>query len=136
MAFAKFGGLEDFSTDKKCFICLGHYLAGLALLDSEILQYEPSLIAASIIFFARYTLKRKPWSKLLQDTSGYSPTQLRDCVCKLQQLTQEHWPWLIKMLPKGIPIKNIYVEEENCNVVSLVTSLKEFPDNYFERRYD
>ena len=43
--------------------CLSNYVAELSLLDYNMLQYTPSLTAASAIFLANYILSplQKPW---------------------------------------------------------------------------
>ncbi|RVW61377.1 G2/mitotic-specific cyclin C13-1 [Vitis vinifera] len=64
------------------FEALSWYLAELSLLDYGCLQFLPSMIAASSIFLARFTLEpnKHPWSLALQRYSGYKPSELKECV--------------------------------------------------------
>ncbi|KAL1813970.1 hypothetical protein DCAR_0626373 [Daucus carota subsp. sativus] len=67
---------------------LGYYLAELSLLDYECIKFLPSLVAASVIFLARFTIDSKvhPWSSALQLYSGYKPSDLKDSVLIIQDL--------------------------------------------------
>ncbi|KAL6346996.1 hypothetical protein AAG906_012247 [Vitis piasezkii] len=64
------------------FEALSWYLAELSLLDYGCLRFLPSMIAASSIFLARFTLEpnKHPWSLALQRYSGYKPSELKECV--------------------------------------------------------
>ncbi|XP_019196846.1 PREDICTED: cyclin-A1-4-like isoform X2 [Ipomoea nil] len=67
---------------------LASYLAELSLLAYDMLCYSPSLVAASAIFLARYTLtpSKKPWNSTLRHYTLYQPSDLRDCVMALHNL--------------------------------------------------
>ncbi|XP_010521286.1 PREDICTED: cyclin-A1-2 isoform X2 [Tarenaya hassleriana] len=71
--------------------CLASYLAELSLLDYAMLQYLPSLVAASAVFLARYILEpsRKPWNSTLGNYTLYSGKDLRDCVKDLLRLYRD-----------------------------------------------
>ncbi|VFQ78280.1 unnamed protein product [Cuscuta campestris] len=75
-----------FSTMEFEFLCC--FLAELSLLDYRCVQYLPSLIAASAIFLARFTIlpTLHPWSSALQQYTGYKPSELKDCVLALHQM--------------------------------------------------
>ncbi|GAB2270378.1 Cyclin-A1-1 [Dionaea muscipula] len=68
--------------------CLSNYIAELSLLEYDMLQYAPSLIAASAIFLAQYILAplRRPWNPTLRQYTLYDPSDLCDCVRALHEL--------------------------------------------------
>ncbi|GMH00940.1 hypothetical protein Nepgr_002779 [Nepenthes gracilis] len=68
--------------------CLSNYIAELSLLEYSMLQYFPSLVAASAIFLAQYILtpSKRPWNSTLQHYTLYEPSDLHDCVQALHQL--------------------------------------------------
>lgn len=52
----------------------------LTLLDTKMLKWRPSLIAASSIYLAKRILNRQyPWTQFLTDTTSYSERHMRDC---------------------------------------------------------
>ncbi|XP_074332046.1 G2/mitotic-specific cyclin S13-7-like isoform X2 [Apium graveolens] len=57
------------------------FLAELGLTHyTTVVTYCPSVIAASAVYAARYTLKKSPsWTDTLKHYTGYSEDQLRDC---------------------------------------------------------
>ncbi|KAM7252820.1 hypothetical protein ACFE04_025438 [Oxalis oulophora] len=67
---------------------LSYYLAELSLLEYRMLDYAPSLMAASTIFLARFMMspKRKPWNPTLQHYTLYEPSDLCGCVMELHRL--------------------------------------------------
>ncbi|GFY95972.1 similar to CYCLIN A3;4 [Actinidia rufa] len=73
---------EDYKTPNLELEFLGYYLAELSLLDYSCVKFLPSLVAASVIFLSRFTIRPKlhPWSSTLQNFSGYKPADLKDCV--------------------------------------------------------
>lgn len=56
-----------------------YFLAELGLMHySVIVMYTPSIIAASAVYAARYTLNKCPfWTETLNHYTGYSEVQLR-----------------------------------------------------------
>ncbi|KAF7816826.1 cyclin-A1-4-like [Senna tora] len=66
---------------------LADYLAELSLLEYSMLQYTPSLIAASATFLAQFILlpRKKPWNSTLRHYTSYQSWDLCDCVNAL------HW---------------------------------------------
>ncbi|KAF5792268.1 putative cyclin domain-containing protein [Helianthus annuus] len=67
---------------------LGYYLAELSLLEYGCLKFLPSMVAASVIFLSRFTLKPRahPWNPALEQLSGYKPSDLKECVQILHDL--------------------------------------------------
>ncbi|XVF64139.1 hypothetical protein PTKIN_Ptkin09bG0143700 [Pterospermum kingtungense] len=67
---------------------LGYYLAELSLLDYGCVKFLPSMIAASVIFLARFILKpkRHPWCSIMQQYSGYKASDLKECVLIIHDL--------------------------------------------------
>uniref|UniRef100_A0A6P4ATX8 B-like cyclin n=1 Tax=Ziziphus jujuba TaxID=326968 RepID=A0A6P4ATX8_ZIZJJ len=67
---------------------LGSYLAELSLLDYNCIKFLPSLVAASVIFLARFMTRPKihPWTSLLQQYSRYRPADLRECILIIHDL--------------------------------------------------
>ncbi|KAK6116268.1 hypothetical protein DH2020_049990 [Rehmannia glutinosa] len=97
---------------------LGYYLAELSLLDYVCVKFLPSLVAASVIFLARFTLqpKRHPWSSALQRQMGYKAADLKECVCILHDLQ------LSKRGGSLVAFK--------C--VSMISSPSEIPESFFD----
>ncbi|GMJ15331.1 Cyclin A3;1 [Hibiscus trionum] len=73
---------EDYKASSLRLEFLGYYLAELSLLDYGCVKFLPSMVAASVIFLARFIIKpnRHPWSSALQQYSGYKASDLKDCV--------------------------------------------------------
>ncbi|KAF8403706.1 hypothetical protein HHK36_011810 [Tetracentron sinense] len=56
------------------------FLAELGLMHYATIMYCPSMLAASAVYAARYTLNKSPlWSETLKLHTGYSELQLMDC---------------------------------------------------------
>ncbi|WOG98970.1 hypothetical protein DCAR_0418316 [Daucus carota subsp. sativus] len=79
---------ENPDVPKLKFEFLANYLAELSLLDYGCLEFVPSLIAASVTFLARFTIRPNvnPWSIALQKCSGYKSKDLKECVLLLHNL--------------------------------------------------
>ncbi|GKF62231.1 cyclin A1,1, partial [Tanacetum coccineum] len=60
-------------------------------LEYDMLQYAPSLVAASAIFLARYVQSplQKPWDSTLRHYTQYQPSDLSECVKALHALVCE-----------------------------------------------
>ncbi|XP_030950787.1 putative cyclin-A3-1 isoform X2 [Quercus lobata] len=67
---------------------LGYYLGELSLLDYNCVKFLPSLVAASVIFLAKFIIQPmiRPWCATLQQYSGYKPADLKDCVLIIHDL--------------------------------------------------
>ncbi|KAJ9549653.1 hypothetical protein OSB04_022196 [Centaurea solstitialis] len=67
---------------------LANYLAELTLIDYSFVKFLPSLIAASAIFLAKWTLDQDedPWNATLEHYTGYKVSELKVTVLALQDL--------------------------------------------------
>ncbi|GAB2261695.1 hypothetical protein Droror1_Dr00002692 [Drosera rotundifolia] len=67
---------------------LANYLAELTLIEYRFLKYLPSLIAASAVFLARWTLDQSshPWNPTLEYYTCYAPQDLKSLVPAMQEL--------------------------------------------------
>ncbi|KAM2544665.1 hypothetical protein TB1_016327 [Malus domestica] len=67
---------------------LANYLAELTLVEYSFLKFLPSLIAASAVFLARWTLNQSdhPWSPTLEHYTSYKTSQLKTTVVALEDL--------------------------------------------------
>ncbi|KAF8407004.1 hypothetical protein HHK36_006126 [Tetracentron sinense] len=67
---------------------LANYLAELTLVEYGFLKFLPSLIAASAVFLARWTLDQSghPWNPTLEHYTSYKASDLKTTVLALQDL--------------------------------------------------
>ncbi|XAR70921.1 hypothetical protein NMG60_11027963 [Bertholletia excelsa] len=67
---------------------LANYLAELTLVEYSFLKFLPSLIAASAVFLARWTLNQSdhPWNPTLEHYTSYVTSDLKCTVLLLQEL--------------------------------------------------
>ncbi|KAL0447484.1 UNVERIFIED_CONTAM: Cyclin-A2-2 [Sesamum latifolium] len=67
---------------------LANYLAELTLIEYSFLKFLPSLIAASAVFLARWTLNQSdhPWNPTLEHYTRYKTSDLKNTVLELQDL--------------------------------------------------
>ncbi|KAJ9168372.1 hypothetical protein P3X46_019907 [Hevea brasiliensis] len=67
---------------------LANYLAELTLVEYDFQKFLPSLIAASSVFLARWTLDQSdhPWGPTLEHYTSYSPSELKTTVLALEDL--------------------------------------------------
>ncbi|XP_022873165.1 putative cyclin-A3-1 [Olea europaea var. sylvestris] len=106
---------------------LGYYLAELSLLDYGCLKFLPSLVAASVVFLARFTLQPNlhPWSLVLQCQSGYKAADLKECVGILHDL---------QLSRKGsslVAVREKY-NQHKFKCVSALSLPAEVPESFFE----
>ncbi|KAK1312490.1 Cyclin-A3-1 [Acorus calamus] len=106
---------------------LSNYLAELSLLDYECVRFLPSMVAASAIFLARFTINPEvhPWSPALQNNTGYQPSVLKDCILAIHDLQ------LNRKESSLNAIKDKYVQQKFRGVAQL-SSPSEIPAAYFE----
>ncbi|KAL2505963.1 Cyclin-A3-2 [Abeliophyllum distichum] len=106
---------------------LGYYLAELSLLDYGCLKFLPSLVAASVVFLARFTLQPNlhPWSSVLQCQSGYKAADLKECVGILQDLQ------LSRRGGSLVAVREKY-NQHKFKFVSTLSSPSEVPESFFE----
>ena len=77
--------LKAAKADKKC----EHYaffLTELALINYKCIKYQSSLIATASVYAALRTLNKNAWPRALQQHSGYSENEVRDCATFLVDL--------------------------------------------------
>lgn len=79
---------------------LANYLSELTLVECEFLKFLPSLIAASAVFLARWTLDQSshPWNSTLEHYTSYKALDLKHTVFAMQEL---------QINSKGCPLKAI-----------------------------
>ncbi|KAI8550012.1 hypothetical protein RHMOL_Rhmol06G0070900 [Rhododendron molle] len=106
---------------------LGYYLAELSLLDYSCVKFLPSLVAASVMFLSRFTLRPKshPWNLALQQFSGYKPADLKECVLLLQDLQSS------KRGGSLVAVREKY-KQHKFKFVSTLSSHLEIPSSFFE----
>ncbi|KAJ0089627.1 hypothetical protein Patl1_12828 [Pistacia atlantica] len=67
---------------------LANYLAELTLVEYDFLKCLPSLVAASAVFLARWTLNQSehPWNPTLEHYTSYKASELKCTVLALEDL--------------------------------------------------
>ncbi|KAJ0061674.1 hypothetical protein NL108_005818 [Boleophthalmus pectinirostris] len=66
---------------------LAMYVSELSLLEIDpFLQYTPSIVAASAYCLANYTVSRSLWPSALQAFTGYTLSEIEDCLIDLHKL--------------------------------------------------
>ncbi|XP_038695641.1 cyclin-A2-2-like isoform X2 [Tripterygium wilfordii] len=67
---------------------LANYLAELTLLEYNFLKYLPSIVAASAVFLARWTVDQTdhPWNPTLEHYTSYKASELKPAVLELEDL--------------------------------------------------
>ncbi|KAL3616073.1 hypothetical protein CASFOL_040367 [Castilleja foliolosa] len=67
---------------------LANYLAELTLIDYNFLKFLPSIIAASAVFLAKWTLDQSehPWNPTLEYYTSHKTSELKSAVLELQDL--------------------------------------------------
>ncbi|XP_044471238.1 cyclin-A2-2-like isoform X2 [Mangifera indica] len=67
---------------------LANYLAELTLVEYDFLKFLPSLVAASAVFLARWTLNQSehPWNPTLEHYTRYKASELKCTVLALEDL--------------------------------------------------
>ncbi|KAL0704251.1 hypothetical protein Bca4012_070676 [Brassica carinata] len=88
--------------------CLASYLTELTLIDYHFLKFLPSVIAASAVFLAKWTLDQSnhPWNPTLEHYTTYKASDLKASVHALQDL---------QLNTKGCPLSAIrmkYMQEK------------------------
>ncbi|XP_072956235.1 cyclin-A3-1-like isoform X1 [Typha angustifolia] len=106
---------------------LGSYLAELSLLDYGCLKFLPSMVAASAVFVARFTMHPKvhPWGKKLQSCTGYKVSELKECIHAIHDL---------QVKKKGsclFAVRDKY-RQQKFRYASSMYPPKEIPAQYFD----
>nr|CAD1837880.1 unnamed protein product [Ananas comosus var. bracteatus] len=106
---------------------LGNYLAELSLVDYGCVRFLPSVIAASSVFLARFTInpRSQPWSLSLQTNTGYSASELRDCITAMRDLQLNRKCSTLKA------VKDKYKQHRFKSVSTLVPR-SEIPPSFFK----
>ncbi|XP_020243903.1 cyclin-A2-1-like isoform X2 [Asparagus officinalis] len=67
---------------------LANYLAELTLVEYSFIKFLPSVIAASAVFLARWTLEQSdhPWNSTLEHYTSYKASELKAAVLAMQEL--------------------------------------------------
>ncbi|RVX00102.1 putative cyclin-A3-1 [Vitis vinifera] len=105
----------------------GYYLAELSLLDYGCVKFLPSMVAASVIFLSRFTLRPKmhPWCSSLQHHSGYKPSELKECVLIIHDLQ------LSRRGGSLVAVREKY-KQHKFKCVATLSSPSVIPVSYFE----
>ncbi|CAH8388876.1 unnamed protein product [Eruca vesicaria subsp. sativa] len=98
---------------------LASYLTELTLIDYHFLKFLPSVIAASAVFLAKWTLDQSnhPWNPTLEHYTTYKASELKAAVHALQDLQRN---------TKGCPLSAIRTKykQEIFKSVAVLTSPK------------
>ncbi|KAL9257696.1 putative cyclin-A3-1 [Drosera capensis] len=107
------------------FLC--YYLAELGLLYYGCVKFQPSLIAAAVVFLANFTLNngRNPWTAALEYHSKYKASNLRECVLAIHDLQMS------KKRGSLVAIRDKY-KQHKFKCVSTLASPSEIPSHYFD----
>ncbi|RDX89049.1 putative cyclin-A3-1, partial [Mucuna pruriens] len=118
---------ENQKTPNLQFEYLGSYLGELSLLEYDCLRFLPSIVAASVIFLARFIITPEvhPWSCSLRECSGYKPAELKECVLILHDL------YLSKRAAYFQAVRDKY-KQLKFQYVANLPSPKCVPTDYFE----
>ncbi|XP_048591669.1 cyclin-A2-4-like [Brassica napus] len=104
---------------------LANYLTELTLVECEFLKFLPSVIAASAVFLAKWTMNQSshPWNATLEHYTTYKASDLKACVQALQEL---------QLNTKGCPLNSIRMKykQDKFKSVAVFTS-PELPDRLF-----
>lgn len=97
--------------------CLASYLTELTLIDYHFLKFLPSVIAASAVFLAKWTLDQSnhPWNATLEHYTTYKASDLKASVHALQDL---------QLNTKGCPLSAVrmkYRQEKFKSVAVLIS---------------
>ncbi|KAG2331360.1 hypothetical protein Bca52824_002540 [Brassica carinata] len=104
---------------------LANYLMELTLIDYEFLKFLPSVIAASAVFLAKWTLNQSshPWNPTLEHYTTFKASDLKASVHALQDL---------QLNTKGCSLTSIRMKYKQDKFKSVaVLSSPELPDKLF-----
>ncbi|KAD6795321.1 hypothetical protein E3N88_06217 [Mikania micrantha] len=106
---------------------LSWFLVELSLLDYCCLRFLPSMVAASAIFTAKFTMQpeKHPWGLKMQHYSGYKAGDLKDCVLAIHDLQ------LSRRSSSSQAIREKYSQQKFKGVAALL-SPSEIPVSYFK----
>ncbi|CAL9206493.1 unnamed protein product [Musa hybrid cultivar] len=106
---------------------LASYLAELSLVDYGCVQFLPSVIAASSVFVARFTLNPKshPWNRKLEQWTEYKASDLKDCVRAIHDLQSQ------RRAASLVAVSEKY-KQNKFHCVSMLLPYIEIPAIYFD----
>ncbi|KAK2445666.1 cyclin [Trifolium repens] len=118
---------ENQKTSKLQMEFLCNYLAELSLLEYECIRFLPSVVAASVIFLARFIIRPDvyPWTSSLSDNLGYKSDELEECVLILHDL------YLSRKAASLKAVREKYKQHKFKSVANLPVP-PEVPNHYFE----
>ncbi|KAL3515338.1 hypothetical protein ACH5RR_022240 [Cinchona calisaya] len=109
------------------FESLACYLAELSLPDYICVRFLPSMIAASAIFLARFTMLPNihPWSLALQRYTGYKASDLKECILAIHDLQ------LNRRVTSARALREKY-RQHKFKCVAALCPPSEIPRHFFE----
>nr|GMD88964.1 putative cyclin-A3-1 [Ipomoea batatas] len=118
---------EDYKSQNLQLEFMGYYLAELSLLDYSCVKFLPSMVAAAVVFLARFTLNPEvhPWNQALQDYTGYKPADFKECVSVIHDLQ------LSKRGGSLVALREKYKLPKFKSISALLSPVH-IPDSYFE----
>ncbi|KAF3446591.1 hypothetical protein FNV43_RR11771 [Rhamnella rubrinervis] len=118
---------ENYKTPNLQLEFLGYYLAELSLLDYNCVKFLPSLVAASVVFLARFMIQPKmhPWTSSLQQYTRYRPADLRECVLIIHD-------WYLSRRGGSLQAVRDKYKQHKFKCVATMPSPPEIPAYYFE----
>ncbi|KAK8970026.1 Cyclin-A2-1 [Platanthera guangdongensis] len=95
---------------------IANYLAELTLVEYSFLKFLPSVIAASAVFLARWTMDQSdhPWNHTLEHYTSYKALDLQTAVLGMQDLQQNSCGSFLKA------IRDKYLQEKYGRVADRV----------------
>ncbi|XP_048595362.1 cyclin-A2-1 isoform X1 [Brassica napus] len=104
-------------TEMESMKSLANYLAELTLVEYSFLRFLPSLIAASAVFLARWTLdqSKHPWNSTLQHYTRYETPALKNTVLAMEDLQLNTSGSIL------VAIRNKYNQEKFKRVATLTS---------------
>ncbi|CAA6657475.1 unnamed protein product [Spirodela intermedia] len=120
-------GQDDCKSPSLQLEFMSNYLAELSLLDYSCTRFLPSVVAASSVFLARFTMNpdTHPWTPTLQHYSGYKPSELEDCVQAIHDMQ------LNRKASSLVAIRDKY-KQHKFKCVGTMLSPSEIPPSCFE----
>ncbi|KAK2445660.1 Putative cyclin-A3-1 [Trifolium repens] len=111
------------------FEYLCNYLAELSLLDYECIIFLPSVLAASVVFLARFIIRPgvNPWTSSLCECLEYESADLEECVKMLHDL------YLSRRAASFKAVRDKY-KQNKFKCVANLPSPPEVPNHYFEEK--
>ncbi|KAJ4806295.1 Cyclin family protein [Rhynchospora pubera] len=121
-------GQGDSKSPNSVLEFLAHYLAALSLIDYGCIKFVPSVVAASAVYLARFTIdpKNHPWNEKLEKCTGYKAKELKECVHALHELQ------LNKKCSSLVAVRDKY-KDNKFKCVSTLLPCSEIPSFFFDK---